>query len=234
MRRLAEFAVIFSTLAAIVSTFFLYRTQSASPQMTATIIQSQETFLDNTNDTVSIPVDTSTTTETTLHTISTETSPATTAPEPILSEKIITIEKLPITEEEITTLTNRIQSLTNLSRSQNNLPPLTLNTTLSEVAKRRSTEMIEKNYFSHTSPSGCDMTCQLKASNYETLSWGENLALSNTFRSYTLPDLAQTFMTNWLKSSTHRDNILSKKFTHQGIGIAVEGERIVITVIFSS
>lgn len=234
MRRLVEFAVIFSTLAAIVSTFFLYRTHSTTPGMTATVIQSQETFLDTANASVSEPADISTSTPETTATSSDETLTKETPKKTASTQKIITIEKLPVTEEEISILTTRIQSLTNLSRSQNNLPPLTLDTTLSAVAKRRSIEMIDKNYFSHTSPSGCEVTCQLKKSGYETLSWGENLALSNTFHSYTLPELAQTFMADWLKSSTHRDNILSKKFTHQGIGIAADGERIIITVVFSS
>lgn len=229
MRRFAEIVVVFSTLAAIVSTFFLYRVHSFFPKQTATVIDANEEFLSITETRI----------------ISSDSKPSTTPPtvpeattdndESLPpSSKQIAIEKIPISTEEMNTLKSQIHSLTNLSRSQNNLPNLTLDQALSNIAKSRSEEMIDKNYFSHTSPSGCDIGCLIKNSGYRTLSWGENLALSESYRSYTLPELSQTFVSNWLKSDTHRDNLLSKKFTHHGIGIATSGDKIIITVVFAA
>ena len=232
MKRAAEITIILSTLAAIVSTFFLYRENTFSPKLTASVIDSEESMTQESADVEETTITQSTTTPVT----STEGAAEETTNEASSSlvENNIIIEKLPITAEEVATLTTQIHSLTNLSRSQNNLPKYTLDVSLSAVAKQRSEEMVRENYFSHTSPSGCDVSCQIKKSGYQTMSWGENLALSNSYHLYTLPELAQTFTSNWLKSTTHRDNLLSKKFTHHGIGIASEGEQIVITVVFAT
>lgn len=229
MKRVAELIIVCSTLAAIISTFFLYRSHIFSPQQTASVIKATEpTIQENVTETTFV--------ETTPVSTDADESVPETSPTPADTtvEKSIVIEKLPITETDMGTLTSQIQSLTNLSRSQNNLPNLTLDTALSAIAKKRSEEMIRENYFSHTSPSGCDIACQMKNSGYQTLTWGENLARSKNYHLYTVPELAQTFVTDWLKSSTHRDNLLSKKFTHQGIGIASEGQRIIITVVFAA
>ncbi|MBP6923976.1 MAG: CAP domain-containing protein [Candidatus Pacebacteria bacterium] len=230
MKRVIELIVMASTLAAIVSTFFLYRSHVFSPQLTASLI------LADTPD-ESEAVTKVMFSETASSTPSYEPTPQKPSEKTDISENkenSIIIEKLPITINEIETLTAQIHSLTNLSRSQNNLPTFTLDTSLSAIAKKRSDEMIQKNYFSHTSPSGCDISCQIEGAKYQTKVWGENLALTNDYHLYTTTELAQTFIENWLKSYTHRDNILSKKFTHHGIGIASEGERIIITVVFAA
>jgi uncharacterized protein YkwD len=226
MRRGIEFAIIFSTLLAIVSTLFLYQSRMIVPPQTASVIDTQESIIE----TVS-----STSTEIVSTTPEQQPASEKTGIESLVEiESDIVIEKLPITEAEISLLKIRIHSLSNLSRSQNNLTPFSLDETLSSIAKMRSNEMIEKDYFSHASPTGCDVSCLIKDSGYQTLTWGENLALSNGYRSYTTPELAQTFISDWLKSSSHRDNILSKKLTHHGIGISAEGERIVVTVVFAA
>lgn len=230
MKRAAELIIIVSTLAAIISTFFLYRSNGMPIQQTASVIESDEAVMQEAAPDTVIEQSTSTS-ATTSEPTSEEPTPEAAAPE---IKKSIIVEKLPITANEIETLTTQIHSLTNLSRSQNNLPKLTLDTSLSAVAQKRSKEMIEKNYFSHTSPSGCDISCQMKNSGYQTMTWGENLATTNDYHLYTTSELAQTFVADWLKSSTHRDNLLSKKFTHHGIGIVSAGERIVITVVFAA
>ncbi len=230
MKRVAELIIILSTLAAIVSTFFLYRSHLFSPQLTANVIMSDETTLrDSGIETVSTQeLHISTSTPTTTSSAEASESNQETPPQTIV------IEKLPVTAAEIETLVTKIHSLTNLSRSQNKLPAYILDSSLSTIAKRRSEEMVRENYFSHTSPAGCDLACQMKKSGYQTTTWGENLALSNNYHLYTTPELAQTFITDWLKSSTHRDNVLSRKFTHHGIGIASEGEKIIVTVVFAA
>lgn len=229
MRRFLETVVVFSTLAAIASTFLLYRTHSFLPKQTATVIGAEQEFLSIT-ETETIPA--TTTPQTTQATTSeNELNTPNESPSPT---KQIEIERLPISTKELDTIKNQIHSLTNLSRSQNKLPNLILDSTLSNIAKDRSQEMIDRNYFSHTSPSGCDISCHIKNSGYRTMAWGENLALSNDYHLYTLSELSQTFISDWLKSDTHRDNLLSRKFTHHGIGIATSGDKIIITVVFAA
>jgi uncharacterized protein YkwD len=133
-----------------------------------------------------------------------------------------------------TDLANLIHSLTNAAREQNNLVDLTFDTRLSVLAKERSQDMINQNYFSHTSLSGCDLHCRFTNSNYKTLTWGENLAESTSYNMLSTQELANMFMESWLRSSGHRDNLLSKKFTYEGIGAAIKGNRVVVTVIFAT
>ncbi len=127
-----------------------------------------------------------------------------------------------------------LHSRTNITRAKNNRTELSFDTSLSALAKERSEEMIRDNYFSHTSPDGCNLQCRLSNSGYETLSWGENLAESTSYQMLSNAELADMFMQSWLKSSNHRDNVLSKKFTRQGIGVAHKDGRIVVTVIFAA
>lgn len=133
-----------------------------------------------------------------------------------------------------THLDDLLHSLTNATRAKNNRSELSFDTSLSSLAKERSEEMIRDNYFSHTSLDGCNLQCRLSNSGYETLSWGENLAESTSYQMLSNAELADMFMQSWLKSSSHRDNLLSQKFTRQGIAVAQKGGRIVVTVIFSA
>jgi uncharacterized protein YkwD len=105
--------------------------------------------------------------------------------------------------------------------------------TLAKLATQRSQDMANNDYFSHTSPDGCDLACRFKKSDYATLSWGENLAEYSDYASLSESDLATLFSDKWIESSAHRKNLLSKDFTNEGIGVAVKGKRIVVTVIFA-
>ncbi len=131
-------------------------------------------------------------------------------------------------------LTSLLHSQTNTVREQNNLSGLTFDSRLGDLAKERSQDMINQNYFSHTSLSGCDLHCRFTNSNYKNLTWGENLAESTSYNMLSTQELANMFMQSWLKSSGHKDNLLSKKFTYEGIGVAIKGDRVVVTVIFAA
>lgn len=227
MHRIIEATIILSTLLAIASTFYLYRSVPLSSQFSATVIQSEEPTIKESTYSTDVAIATTTPSKP-------ETTPAEDVSNDTVRENNIIIEKLPITEQEKEAITAQIHSLTNLSRSQNNLQMFKLDTALSTIAKKRSEEMIRENYFSHNSQNGCDVSCFIKNSGYQTIAWGENLAMSNGYHLLSSQELAKTFVADWLESSAHRDNILSKKFTHHGIGVAAEGERIIVTVVFAS
>ena len=154
-------------------------------------------------------------------------------PPPHQATEILTKFK-PTTPPTPLNLTSLLHSQTNTAREQNNLSDLTFDARLGDLAKERSEEMINKNYFSHTSLNGCDLRCRFTNSNYETLTWGENLAQSTSYNMLSTQELANMFMESWLRSSGHKDNLLSKKFTHEGIGVAIKGNRVVVTVIFAA
>jgi len=123
--------------------------------------------------------------------------------------------------------------LSNNARLKRAHTDLGLDERLSKLAQKRSEDMLELNYFSHTSPNGCDIVCNFEESGYETLEWGENIARYEPFNQKTAQVVAEIFVEKWLKSSSHRGNLLSDQFAYQGIGAAVRDGEIIVTVIFA-
>ena len=105
--------------------------------------------------------------------------------------------------------------LINKQRTQNGLSSLKENMELQRVAKIKAQDMVNNNYFSHTSPtygSPFDMLKSFKIS-YNTA--GENIA-GNSSNS--------DAVTAWMNSPGHRANILNSSFNQTGIGV-VKGSR---------
>lgn len=128
---------------------------------------------------------------------------------------------------------SELHSRTNAARTNKGLTKLTYDVILASLAQARSADMAKNNYFSHTSPNGCDLTCHFSSLNYVATSFGENLAEYTEYHEFTESGLAAEFITMWLNSSGHRANMLSSDFTREGIGIAAKGDRVVVTVVFA-
>lgn len=100
--------------------------------------------------------------------------------------------------------------LINKQRAQNGLSPLKENSELQRVARIKAQDMVNNNYFSHTSPtygSPFDMMKSFKIS-YNTA--GENIAGNSSNSSA---------VTAWMNSPGHRANILNESFNQTGIGV---------------
>ena len=105
--------------------------------------------------------------------------------------------------------------LINKQRIQNGLSPLKENSELQRVARIKAQDMVNNNYFSHTSPtygSPFDMMKSFKIS-YNTA--GENIA-GNSSNS--------DAVTAWMNSPGHRANILNSSFNQTGIGVVKESK----------
>lgn len=102
-------------------------------------------------------------------------------------------------------------SLTNQKRQENGLPPLKLDSELSQAAAKKGHDMFTNNYWAHISPEGLTPWVFIKSSGYEYLYAGENLArgFSDT------PDVVNA----WMESPTHRENMLSKNYNDVGFAI---------------
>lgn len=109
----------------------------------------------------------------------------------------------------------QVVELVNEQRAAYGLSPLTLNTELSKVARIKSQDMHDNNYFSHTSPtygSPFEMMTTFGIS-YRTA--GENIAMG-----YTTPEAV---MNGWMNSEGHRANILNASYTEIGVGYVADG-----------
>jgi uncharacterized protein YkwD len=126
--------------------------------------------------------------------------------------------------------TNKVIELTNVSRAGASENNLSLNEKLSRAAEAKADDMLAKNYFSHTSPEGVTPWKWIDGEDYDYSYAGENLAMD--FQS------AEKMEDAWMKSPTHRANILNEKY--KDIGVAVKSgkingsETILAVVMFGS
>lgn len=119
------------------------------------------------------------------------------------------------TDSSVSEYEKQVVTLVNQYRAENGLAPLTLNMELSKVARLKSQDMKDKNYFSHTSPtygSPFDMMKQFGIS-YRTA--GENIAMGQ--------QTPEAVMTAWMNSEGHRANILNSSYTQIGVGYVADG-----------
>ena len=100
--------------------------------------------------------------------------------------------------------------LINKQRTNNGLAALKNDSEVQRVARIKAQDMVNNNYFSHTSPtygSPFDMLKSFKIS-YKTA--GENIAGNSSNSSA---------VTAWMNSSGHKAHILNSNFNYTGIGV---------------
>ena len=111
----------------------------------------------------------------------------------------------------------QVLDLVNAERAKRGISALTLDSSLSSIATKKSQDMVNKNYFDHTSPtygSPFDMMKQFGIS-YRTA--GENIAKGQK--------TPQEVVAAWMNSEGHRKNILNPNFTNLGVGIAKDSNK---------
>ena len=105
--------------------------------------------------------------------------------------------------------------LVTAERAKAGLPALKYDWELARVAKHKSQDMKDKGYFSHTSPTYGSPFTMMKNYGINYKSAGENIAKGQS--------TAQQVVNAWMNSSGHRANILSKDYTHIGVGYVKSG-----------
>ena len=104
-------------------------------------------------------------------------------------------------------------NLLNQDRNNNGLGTLTLDPELCRIARIKSADMRDNNYFAHESPTYGRVGEMLKRFGYAYTAAGENIA------HHANVDKAQAA---FMSSAGHRANILSKTWTKFGIGIVTD------------
>lgn len=111
-------------------------------------------------------------------------------------------------EKEVVDLVNEI-------RKEYGLSELTLNTELSAVARAKSQDMKDNQYFSHTSPTYGSPFDMMKTFGISYRAAGENIAMG-----YRTPEAV---VDGWMNSEGHRANILNSSFKEIGVGYVSSG-----------
>jgi len=125
---------------------------------------------------------------------------------------------------------HQVAALINNYRVSNGLEPLAFDSTLIDVAKQRSSDMLDRNYFSHYTPEGTNVFNVLKGAGYSYRYAGENLAQCQPASIGS----ADAFLNAWINSASHNQNMLRAQYTKIGVGMVENGSRRVVTTVFSN
>jgi uncharacterized protein YkwD len=119
-------------------------------------------------------------------------------------------------------------ALANRQRRLHGLHELAWNEALAAQARRQSTNMMERAFFSHIDPVRGALSGRLHAAGIQWIRCSENI-----FREHGLDDPAHEAVDGWMKSPGHRESVLDPLFTQTGVGIAISPDtEYFITQIF--
>ncbi len=118
--------------------------------------------------------------------------------------------------------------LINSIRSSHGLQLLNPNPVLNSIARSRSQDMINRNYFSHYTPEGKNIFNIFVENGIMYAAAGENLSQASP-PSWGNPE---TVVNIWMSSNPHRANLLNPHFGQFGLGVVDSGSRRVVTLVF--
>jgi len=139
--------------------------------------------------------------------------------------------RVPLPQREVTgkELEEGILQAINRAREEKGLSPLKENLQLQEVARRHSEDMANRHFFGHLDLSGRDVIGRLQAEGIKDFT----AAGENIFTGKKIGDPVQITVGEWLKSPSHRKNLLNPRYTVGGAGIAWgEQETIYVTQVY--
>ncbi len=154
---------------------------------------------------------------------------------------------------DVTRLEKKIHNMINKEREKRGLPLLLWDESLHSIARKYSRDMVRRNFFSHDDPDGRSFCDRYRAARFEcsikvgdTICLGaENISQDNldnssvykggkTFLNINTEDeIADSVVKRWMRSKSHRRNILTPYFKRQGIGVALsEDGKVYVTENF--
>jgi len=131
----------------------------------------------------------------------------------------------PTTAQFAIVTSSNLINLTNQERISLGLNTLKISDKLVRAAEEKARDMLNKNYFAHTSPEGTTPWHWLEKNGYNYIAAGENLA--KNFNDSKFLHKA------WMNSPSHKENIINNKYQEIGIAVIegmVDGKKIVIAV----
>ena len=122
---------------------------------------------------------------------------------------------IPMIDASVTNYESEVIRLVNEIRVKNGLKALEADWELSRVARIKSQDMKDNNYFSHTSPVYGSPFNMIKNFGISYKSAAENIAKGQS--------TPQAVVNAWMNSQGHRANILNSSYTKIGVGYVQNG-----------
>ena len=115
----------------------------------------------------------------------------------------------------------------NAARREHKLPPLQTDGALAGVARAYSCRMAAERFLGHEAPDGSTLADRVRGTGKAYRLVGENLAMN-----VNVGDPVAAAVAGWMKSASHRENILRAEFTQAGVGICRRDTRHYFTQLF--
>lgn len=154
-----------------------------------------------------------------------EKAPAKPEPKPVLTVPKKDPPQVDVTKQEpepvqipstyLSSTESKMLQLVNQVRESKGLSTLKLDSQLTDIARLKSQDIIDREYFAHISPTYGSPIDMLKYFGVDYRGMGENLASDQSV------EKAHAAL---VKSPSHLANILNPNFTHVGIGIRIGGK----------
>lgn len=112
---------------------------------------------------------------------------------------------------------DEVLELTNVERAKAGLAALTVDRRLMESAQLHSECQARRNLLTHDGPNGESPSDRMKATGYVVRHWAENAARG-------FGTSAEAVVAAWMRSPSHRANILRSTVTEIGLGIAYSAD----------
>lgn len=138
-----------------------------------------------------------------------------------------------------------LYTMTNINRGDNNIDTLDLNQSLENVAQYKASNMKQKDYVSHVSPSGSNLTDRLDRFGLKCNQSGENIGqlyykreidvnyADENVNYTTEKELASGINKQFMNSNQHKSNIISREYDDYGIGMSItENGKVYVTQVF--
>jgi uncharacterized protein YkwD len=127
----------------------------------------------------------------------------------------------------------KVIQLTNDVRRDHRLMPLDRDTTLIDIARCHSDDMLKRNYFSHVSPDGKSIQDRVVPAYSRTLSRaGENIWSGHGYDYSDCNLMARIIVDSWMSSPGHRANLLNPDYNYVGVGVSAMGKEVRATQNF--
>ena len=124
------------------------------------------------------------------------------------------------TSANVSQVKRTVLCLVNRERTRRGLKRLRASSKLDRAATKHSRDMVRRGYFDHVSPGGGTMQDRLEQAGWfngaRSYAFAENIAWGGGHLGS-----AKRIVQSWMKSAGHRHNILGRRYTELGVGIAL-------------
>src|SRR5436190_15661569 len=149
-------------------------------------------------------------------------------------------------EVRIPNLERLIHQSVNVERRVSDRDALEWDDMLAILARAHSEDMLKRGYFKHVNPEGLTPMKRLQEAGYDKCRLvGENIYQNNlysraitekkktTYEWNSMEKIAATTLKGWMDSPDHRNTILDRVYTRDGVGVAIASDdKVYITQIF--